>query len=267
MSYGRTGREWWTAAPTSRMMSEWRMWMSSGTNTQTLSNDMCLAGSNKDNSQTTLRIPLHSTLTHKGSFAFIMINTETKLRSADLHVCFQETGCRAGKTECSTCWKPYLPSRWFNLQRFLVDSGASVSIFPHHGPPPKFPKLRLQTADGSHVSCNGERLIPVRFGSTSYEWSFQLAPVTVPILGADFLLHFRLLVDMAGQRVLDALGFSAAPPRHGIFHHIKPTLDLQFLPRLVVWILASWQRVSQDGGCWDYPPLRFPMGQSSTYGS
>ena len=149
-------------------------------------------------------------------------------------------------------------------RRFLVDSGASVSIFPHHGPLPKFPKLRLQTADGSHVSCNGERLIPLRFGSTSYEWSFQLAPVTVPILGADFLRHFRLLVDMAGQRVLDAStlltigsnaaslseantlratllstpepirqllaeypdvlstdGFSAAPPRHGIFHHIK----------------------------------------------
>ena len=89
-------------------------------------------------------------------------------------------------------------------RRFLVDSGASVSVFPYHGPPPKSPSLRLQTADGSHMSCNGERIIPLRFGSASYEWSFQLAPVTVPILGADFLRHFHLLVDMAGQRVLDA---------------------------------------------------------------
>ena len=169
-------------------------------------------------------------------------------------------------------------------RRFLVDSGASVSIFPHHGPPPKFPKLRLQKADGFHVSCNGERLIPLKFGSTSYEWSFQLAPVTGTILGANFLRHFCLLVHMVGQRVLDAStlltvgsnaasllesntlyatllstpepicqllaeypdvlsmdSFFAASQSHGIFHHIKTTPGSQFLPKLIVWILASWQ--------------------------
>ena len=150
-----------------------------------------------------------------------------------------------------------MPVSWFQGQPDFLDGIYRVVEFYY--PIVAWPAKH-------HVSCNGERLIPLRFGSTSYEWSFQLAPVTVPILGANFLRHFRLLVDMAGQRVLDAStlltvgsnaatlsesntlcatllstpepirqllaeypdvlstdGFSAATPRHGIFHHIKTT--------------------------------------------
>ena len=147
-----------------------------------------------------------------------MINMETKLRSAVLHVCFQEMGYPAGETECSTCQEPYLPSRWSNLQTIPGRLQSLCVQFPHHGPPPKFPKLHLQTADGSHVSCNGERLIPLRFGSTSYEWSFQLAPITNPILRADFLWHFRRLVDMAGS------GSSSTHHHRAPSSHVPPNL-------------------------------------------
>ena len=33
---------------------------------------------------------------------------------------------------------------------------------------------------------------------------FQLAPVSVPLLGADFLEHFNLLVDIKGRKVVHA---------------------------------------------------------------
>ena len=49
-------------------------------------------------------------------------------------------------------------------------------------------------------------IIPLRFtcGSKVYKWNFQLAPISVPILGADFVQHFNLLVDIKGHCVVHA---------------------------------------------------------------
>ena len=52
--------------------------------------------------------------------------------------------------------------------------------------------------------CSGTRIIPLRFGLKSFDWKFHLAPVSTPILGADFLQHNHLLVDIAGGRVLES---------------------------------------------------------------
>jgi len=110
------------------------------------------------------------------------------------------------------------------------------------------------------VPCHGECLLPLKFGSHSFEWSFQFAPVTTPIIGADFLIHFNLLVDMAGKKILNAStlqvigskintapesinsttnilstpdekfpdvvsseSFTATQPRHATLHHISTT--------------------------------------------
>ena len=35
-----------------------------------------------------------------------------------------------------------------------------------------------------------------------YSWNFQLAPVSVPLLGADFLGHFNLLVNIKGRKLV-----------------------------------------------------------------
>ena len=83
---------------------------------------------------------------------------------------------------------------------FLVDSGASISVFP--APPTKTVSgVKLLTATGNTGSCSGSRSIPLKFSSPNFEWIFQLAPVSVPILGADFLLYHRLVVDVANQKV------------------------------------------------------------------
>ena len=49
------------------------------------------------------------------------------------------------------------------------------------------------------------------------EWSFRLAAVDDPLLGADFLRAFNLLVDMGGEQILDAsslqvISSSTSPP-------------------------------------------------------
>ena len=90
---------------------------------------------------------------------------------------------------------------------FLVDSGASLSVFPGPGSTSS-DGVRLHTADGSLMYCSGTRITPLYFscGSDSrfYSWNFQLALVSVPLLGADFLQHFNLLVDVKGHWLVHA---------------------------------------------------------------
>ena len=94
-----------------------------------------------------------------------------------------------------------------SVREFLVDSGTSVFVFPgpkgatHEG-------VCLLTADSSPMVCSGTQIIPLCFscgsGSKVYTWNFQLAPLSAPLLGADFLQHFNLLVNIKGRRVVHA---------------------------------------------------------------
>ena len=64
-------------------------------------------------------------------------------------------------------------------------------------------------ADGQPTKAWGSRLIPLQFGSHQ----FLLADMDQPILGADFLAEFDLLVDTKNQ-VLQNLSFEPlTPPR------------------------------------------------------
>ena len=97
--------------------------------------------------------------------------------------------------------------------KFLVDTGASVSVFPHRPRQPRSPAvgLQLRTADCSTMDTFGSRQIALQFGSRRFEWSFILADVSMPILGSDFLRHHHLLVDVAGSRLLDAASLEPIP--------------------------------------------------------
>ena len=92
-------------------------------------------------------------------------------------------------------------------QDFLVDSGASVSVFPGSSSSSS-DGFCLLNADGSPIFCSGSRLIPLRFSCGSrakiYTWKFQLAPVSVPLLGADFLKQFNFMVDIKGRKLVHA---------------------------------------------------------------
>ena len=92
-------------------------------------------------------------------------------------------------------------------REFLVDSGASVLVLP--GPKSlSVDGVRLLTAEGLPMLCSGTCIIPLSFswGSISkvYTLNFQLAPVSVPLLGADFLENFNLLVNIKGGKVVHA---------------------------------------------------------------
>jgi hypothetical protein len=88
-----------------------------------------------------------------------------------------------------------------SARKLLVDTGSSFSIFPFRSAArPSGP--RLKAANGQRVRCWGSRRRELRIAEKVYKWQFLQADVSFPILGADFLRHFDLLVDVAGEQLV-----------------------------------------------------------------
>ena len=98
--------------------------------------------------------------------------------------------------------------------RFLVDTGACRSLCPptlaKHNNDCK-PHGQLTAANGSPILIYGSTSLSLFFNGRQFEWDFIIAQVCIPILGADFLAHFKLLVDMANHRLIDATSLESIP--------------------------------------------------------
>ena len=84
-----------------------------------------------------------------------------------------------------------------------MDTGASISVFPHISSLPGS-KLNLVSADGSAIRSWRKKKLNLQFGKRHFYWTFTLANVDRPILGADILSNKNLLVDISRRRLLDA---------------------------------------------------------------
>lgn len=89
--------------------------------------------------------------------------------------------------------------------RFLVDTGAEVSVVP-----PSLQDRRnrqpskLKAANGTTIPTYGLRTITINLGLRRiFRWVFIVADTQYPILGADSLQKFNLLVDVRGRRLFD----------------------------------------------------------------
>ena len=84
----------------------------------------------------------------------------------------------------------------------LVDTGAAASVFPHHSKSSPS-AVRLTAAIRDNIASWESRSLPLKFGDKRFNWPFLLAAVDRPILGADFLHHHGLLVDVQAQQLLN----------------------------------------------------------------
>ena len=90
--------------------------------------------------------------------------------------------------------------------RFLVDTGAEVSIIPPSKAERKNRQdtIGLLAANGSPIVTYGTRSLTLNLGlRRTFRWIFVVAKVRNPILGADFLKHHGLVVDMGHKRLAD----------------------------------------------------------------
>ena len=84
-------------------------------------------------------------------------------------------------------------------QRFLIDTGAEISLIPptHKHSVPQDHGFTLLAANGASIPVFGRRSLTLNFGlHWKFQWVFIVADVKQPIIGADFLNHLNLLVDL-----------------------------------------------------------------------
>ena len=108
-----------------------------------------------------------------------------------------------------------LPSRLFYVTdshtglRFLVDTGAEISVVPPSALDRKHRKdsFSLQAVNNNTpIATYGTQLHTLNIGlRRKFQWIFIIADVKNPILGADFLQHYSLLMDLKHNRLVDRI--------------------------------------------------------------
>ena len=137
----------------------------------------------------------------------------------------QVGGKRLGRSLSATSVAGHLPSRLLYIsdrktgRRFLVDTGAEVSVIPPTAADRKHKQeLGLRAVNGSPIPTYGTRSITLDLGLRRvFRWIFILADIQTPILGADFLREYGLLVNLRQGRLLDA---TTSLQSKGIIYHI-----------------------------------------------
>ena len=117
--------------------------------------------------------------------------------------------------------------------RFLVDTGAELSVLPATKSDRRLPTSKsLQAANGTPISAYGHRSLTIDLGlRRKFQWVFVVAEVDQPILGADFLHAYHLLVDVRGKRIVDcATNLSTAATTAFIASPIRPVCQLTVCP-------------------------------------
>ena len=127
-----------------------------------------------------------------------VIPREFKLQSAGL-VAQNTAGTR------QRLWRVYCKNA---KMHFLIDTGAELSVVPVR----RFPNLKknqqgcLKAANGSPIGTYGEVSMTVSLNCRrNFQWIFTVAEVQEPIIGADFIHIFQLLVDLKNQVLIDGL--------------------------------------------------------------
>lgn len=89
---------------------------------------------------------------------------------------------------------------------FLVDTGADISLVPlvrAHGRPSET-TFTLFAINGSKVPTFGQQLLTLDLGlRRPITWQFTIADTNRPVIGADLLNEYGLMVDVQGKSLID----------------------------------------------------------------
>ena len=89
---------------------------------------------------------------------------------------------------------------------FLVDTGADLCVYPRRlvrGQRQKS-EYELSAANGTVIHTYGTETLTLDLAlRRSFTWRFVIADVARPIIGADFLSYYGLLVDLRNRRLVD----------------------------------------------------------------
>ena len=89
-------------------------------------------------------------------------------------------------------------------RRCLLDTGSQVSLWPASQVSSRLQSssVRLTAANGTPIRSFGYQRRKIKIGERFYSFVFLLAQVSRPILGLEFLLHFRMMIDLNKRRLV-----------------------------------------------------------------
>lgn len=93
-----------------------------------------------------------------------------------------------------------------NNLSFLIDTGADLSIIPNtvYKDVPRVSDFHLSAANGTNIKTFGINFLNLNLGlRRNFSHEFIIADVNKPILGADFLNKYGLVVDIQNKRLID----------------------------------------------------------------
>ena len=93
-----------------------------------------------------------------------------------------------------------------NKCNYLIDTGAAVSVLPKScaNRTSDAACLPLVAANNIIINTYGNCRSVVDVGlKQDYAWTFIVAVIKLPIIGADFLIHYSLLVDLKSRCLRD----------------------------------------------------------------
>lgn len=109
---------------------------------------------------------------------------------------------------------------------YLIDTGADISVLPRskYRGTKTLSRISLYAANGTPIKIYGDKQIVVDIGlRRPFTWTFMIADVAQAIIGADFLQHHKLLVDLANKKLIDRITKLRAPA--SIVNSTAPTLS------------------------------------------
>jgi len=93
-----------------------------------------------------------------------------------------------------------------NGTRYLIDTGADISVLLKTAIRDKctISKYKLYAANNTLITTYGTKLVQVDLGlRRKLDWTFVVADVKQAIIGADFLAHYGLVVDLTHRSLRD----------------------------------------------------------------
>lgn len=114
----------------------------------------------------------------------------------------------AATTDCSLASRRLFVTDRYSGRRFLIDTGSDLSCVPRrysYIQGGKFPlPYELIAANGTKINTYGLVDVKLNLGlRRDFTWKFIVAEVATPIIGSDFLAHYRLLPDCARGSLRD----------------------------------------------------------------
>ena len=143
-------------------------------------------------------------------------------------------------------------------QSFLVDTGADVSVLPacKTGKFMKPSDFKLFAANNSKIDTFGTKVLNLDLGlRRKFTWSFIIAKISKPILGADFLKHYGLLVDIKNKKLVDGMTKLTAPGDLISVPFLRiSTISKSLCSPEVYKILKEYRFITQTASLKECPP-------------